>query len=446
MNIVELINTLANTPGKNDKIEFLKDNADLVAKIIFYMAYTPKYVYGLKKLEKVIPSGIEEIDVSNISDIAATLRGLHQREFTGNAAKTVVNSLLKRFTEESQEVIINTIKRDLRCGMDSSINKAIPNLIEDSPPYMRCSTLAGGKLEEFGDEFFSQIKADGMYINAYLDDAARWTAETRNGTEFPIHKFTNLTQQMTDVKYADVVLCGEVVMMKDGKLLPREKSNGITNSISKGTEDIDYDEYDIAFFVWDIIPKHAFVKKGRYKVPYEERLRKLKEFVDAVNRPNFKVIETIKVKGMDGAMQHYREARQRGEEGTVIKKIDAEWMDGTSPYQIKMKAEVEIDLLIHSLNPGNGKHADTFGSIKCFSSDDLVEGNVSGISDELREEIHRDFESYRGKVITVRANDLTLAKGSKVHKLFLPRCVQVRFDKTQADDLERIKEIFRSVL
>ena len=451
MNIIELIDTLAATSGKLDKIDILKNNDNDVTRKVFYYAYSPKFVYGLKKVSPV-PAGIdsETIDATNIDDIVSVLRGLHQRDYTGNAAKAAVSALLSRFDEASQTVIINIIKRDLRCGMDSSINKALPSLIEPDPAYMRCSTVEGGSFDKFKKEwFYSQVKADGMYLNLHVSKD-RIFAETRNGTEFPIHKFpafVNRIKHVWDSRENDfrVVFCGEIVMVHNGEIMPREASNGITNKITKGGE-MDYSEYDMIFYTWDMIPEDQFVEKGKYNVRYEERFLDLHYTVSVMRHEDFKLIETKVVRSWDEAIEHYKECRARGDEGTVIKCPDAPWKDGTSTLQIKMKAEVDIDLRIHSLNPGEGKNAKTFGSILCYSDDGLVEGNVSGISDEQRLEIFENFEDYRNTILTVRSNNLTLARGSTVHKLFLPRAIEFRFDKNTADDLPRIKEIFASIL
>ena len=450
MNIVQIIEALAATSGKLEKIDILSQHSEsLTVRKVFYYAYSPKFVYGIKKVTPV-PEGLdpETLDDSNINDLESLLLGLHKRDFTGNAAKAAVSALLSRFDAASQDIIINIIKRDLRCGMDTSINKAIPNLIEPDPAYMRCSTLEGGKLEEFNkDYFYSQIKADGMYLNLHCGNG-RIFAETRNGIEFPIHKFTDFYNRLLEVygnSDTGVVFCGEVVMTQRGLIMPREASNGITNKITKGGE-VDFNEYGLVFYAWDIIPEEKFVQKGKYDVPYRIRLEALTTNLESIGLYNFRVIETKIVHSWDEAIAHYLVARGRGEEGTVIKCSDAPWKDGTSPYQIKMKAEVEIDLRIDSLNPGKGKNEKYFGSIRAYSEDGLVEGNIAGISDDLRKDIFENFDSYRGKIITVRSNNLTLARDSKVHKLFLPRYIIVREDKNVADDLQRIKEIFESVL
>ena len=129
------------------------------------------------------------------------------------------------------------------------------------------------------------------------------------------------------------------------------------------------------------------------------------------------------------------------------------WESGTSKKQIKLKVECDVDLLAVELVAGNenGKHADTFGSIRCQTSDGKLVVDVSGISDEQRLEISQDPSLVLGKVVTVTFNDILETESSDTLSLFLPRFGNkvdgkfiIRHDKTTADDLPRVLDIFES--
>jgi DNA ligase-1 len=130
-----------------------------------------------------------------------------------------------------------------------------------------------------------------------------------------------------------------------------------------------------------------------------------------------------------------------GIEGTVIKNPNGIWEDKTSKDQIKLKIEAEVDLIVRGFNPGNGKNAHLFGSIAAESSDGKLRVNVSGISDKDRERINNEREEWIDKkIITVRAN--SIMESNDIAALFLPRLVEERLDKSEADDFEKIKQIF----
>jgi hypothetical protein len=42
---------------------------------------------------------------------------------------------------------------------------------------------------------------------------------------------------------------------------------------------------------------------------------------------------------------HFLDTQKRGLEGTIIKAANAGWKDGKPTYQIKMKLEMDIDLI-----------------------------------------------------------------------------------------------------
>ena len=456
MKILELLKLLAETPGKNDKVALIAEHGNNpVASGVLYYAYSPKFIYGIKKhplQEPAIDAGDFETE-EDLNRLVAVLEALHNREYTGNSAKRILSNLLASYNTESQELILNVIKHDLRGGFSSStINKAIPDLVELEPPYQRCSLLAGANFDDFGDQFYSQLKADGMYLNLYLDDG-KVSATTRAGNEFPLIRFGSWYNRMVEASRGiHASISGEVVMKEDGEFLERATSNGITNKIMK-EGDIDFDRYDIHFFAWDMIPLSEFKNKGKYHCPYSERLNQLNAYTSSRGITNLiEVIETRVVNSYEEAIEHYNECRLRKQEGTVIKSMDAPWIDGTSKLQIKMKAEVEIDLEIVDLKPGEGKNAKTFGSILMRSSCGGLECFVSGISDELRQEIFENFESYRGTITTVTSNALTESRKAKKNqdpeprRLFLPRWKIHRPDKNTADSLDRIIQIFDSKL
>jgi len=88
-----------------------------------------------------------------------------------------------------------------------------------------------------------------------------------------------------------------------------------------------------------------------------------------------------------------------------------------------------------------------FGSITCRTSDQLLEVNVSGFSDELRNDIFNRKDELYGTIMAVRSNNImppTTSNG--LYSLFLPRFVEFRKDKTTADSLQQVKDQFDSAM
>ena len=91
-----------------------------------------------------------------------------------------------------------------------------------------------------------------------------------------------------------------------------------------------------------------------------------------------------------------------------------------------MKPWIEVSLEVVDFERGdaNGKYKDTLGALVCKGEDDgkLIETNVgSGLSDEDRKTIWADPEAYRGMIVEVRADAMTLERGATVYSLRFPR-------------------------
>ena len=186
------------------------------------------------------------------------------------------------------------------------------------------------------------------------------------------------------------------------------------------------------------MPVENAVAGGKYEVPYRERYAQ----VEKLKGQYFQPIPTKIVFSLEEAFEHYVQMTAMGYEGTVIKNPEGIWADGTSKDQIKMKVEAEVDLIVRGFNPGNGKNEKWFGSLICESSDGLVRTNVSGFTDADRERITKEMDEWIDKkIITVRANSL-MPNDNGPRRLFLPRFVEERLDKTEADSLEKIIQIF----
>ena len=179
----------------------------------------------------------------------------------------------------------------------------------------------------------------------------------------------------------------------------------------------------------DVVEGHK-----KCSTPYRERYTRLCKvpYTDC-----FAVGETRIIHNLDEAYQHYRELLEQGQEGSIIKNPNMLWRDGTSKEQLKLKLEFEVDLKITGFTQGNGKNANTFGSISMESSDGLLKVDVSGMSDDLRMYAHLHRDELLDTIATVKANDITKSSPAS---LYLPRLSEFRLDKTEADSFDQIVE------
>ena len=443
--LIEVLNSDGSRLFKEAKLKEFGTKYPLFVRLL-NRTYSPEYVYGIKKVPEVVNFGVK-----NLNDtwpfVEATLDRLTTRAVTGNAARDEVATLMSTLLPEEAKVLENLLKGDLRCGINvASINKCFPGTIPEYP-YMRCSLQKGSNIDKFNWEkgIYSQEKADGMFANMFLASDGSVKITSRNGTVFANVEFQAFIDEFKTK--ADLGYCyhGELLVLEkqqedEWKVLPREIGNGVLNSVLKGGS---FEKNQKPFyFIWDRVKIESMISGGKDTTPYKERFAQ----VQKLKGQHFLPIPSKMVYSLEEAFEHYAQMTSAGIEGTVIKNPEAIWADGTSKDQIKMKVEAEVDLIVRGFNPGNGKNEKWFGSLICESSDGLVQTNVSGFSDKDRERITKEMDDWIDKkIITVRANSL-MPNGNGPRRLFLPRFVEERLDKTEADSLEKIIQIFSEAM
>jgi len=430
------------------RAEAEKGNNDFFAGLRY--AYDKIDTFGVKKVP--FHSGVNGPGLSFV-EFSALANDLIKRNLSGGAAQIAIENAMSKATKDEWDGWYRLIlTKDLRAGFsESTVNKAVkginPAYVIPTTPYMRCSLPEKSNMPKWvwKNGIYSQTKADGIFANVNKNAKGELWVTSRGGTEFPEGSlgieiclgatFNNNTQTH-----------GELTVYQDGVLLPRKTGNGILNSLLKGGDLLP--NQVVVYDCWDQIPLTEATPKNEYKVPYKKRFALVSEQVNAGEYPDrIRLTETRIVYSSEEARIHYKEHRARKLEGTVTKDGEAFWKDGTSKDQVKSKEEVDVELEVVGFNPGNGKNADTFGSINFESSCGQLEVAVSGMSDDLRASLHARRQEVIGTIWTVRGNSLeepSKSKKTKTWCIFLPRLIEERLDKDTADSLVEIQAQFKA--
>jgi hypothetical protein len=432
--MLHILEELSSTSSRNDKIDILKNlcpEDEKMFKKIAYLAYSPSVDFYIREFDQ---SMSHEECVTLSSALYDLENVVAKRMITGNMAKQWIEQQYEMLSQDDAEVFKRIIKRDLRIGMNAkSINKVFPETIYEHP-YMRCSTFSEKSLKNISYPCYSQTKMDGLYcdIMVYPD---RIEYRTRNGS------YLNLNQKLFDAKLfthaKNSVLMGECLALDEqGEIMPRSESNGYINSNS-----IDVDR--VVFYIWDAVPLEDFMNK-KCTTPYHERLNAVDHIIHNIHSDRLKMVDTEYCEEQQDIMDHFREKREEGEEGTIIKDSNGIWKPGTSKDQTKLKVVFECEMKAVGYKEGTGKNEGKLGAITFQSSDGLVEVSVgTGYKDSDRETFWNDAEQIveEGWIATIRANDVVSSESREdVMSLFLPRFIEWRKDKTDADSKDRIDE------
>jgi ATP-dependent DNA ligase len=372
---------------------------------------------------------------------------LTKREYTGNAAIEHLQKILVSLTDENAEVIKRVITKDLKCGVSiKTVNKVFGKDFIETYPCMLASAFNQKSFEAIKYPALLQTKMDGMRANIIIDKEGNVDVRSRNGKqisleghfdEFVLQVFYKSATLNNLDNFFGAVLDGELLVLdeKEEKVLDRKTGNGILNKAVKGTITPE-ETRRVRLMCWDMIPLDHF-KKGFSAIPYFDRLDVLQERMDAVYNVQEKqlimVLKTAMVASYEDAESIFNEALADGEEGVIVKNGDSPWENKRSKYQVKMKAELEADLLVEAVNYGTGKYEHLVGSLSCVSKDGSLTVNVgSGLTDEDRK---KPFKDYVGKIVSVKYNEKIKDKNSDNWSLFLPIFQELRLDKSEADNI-----------
>jgi DNA ligase-1 len=416
---------IRNWPSKLVKEEILREASDFLKKILKY-TYDSAYVYNIAQLELPLSNGLQQITLESFK----LLDEIRLRHLTGNDARQAVLAHLHNLDKYSQDIFMCMLLKDLRLGVNSkTIEKCIPGLIPVFP-YMRCALPKDIDIEGINWEqgVIVQEKLDGAFVNINVT-LNGLEIYTRNGNAYGTDKLLELRAELAALP-AGFQYHGELLATdQDGTILPRKTSNGILNSVLKGS----HLGGNVVVVIWDAISLDQVRSRGRYNLQYRYRLDGLSALLPLGHY--VRLVKTEWVYSYEAAVEIAKQYQDAGGEGAVIKLPKGAWMDGTSNEQIKLKKIQEADLRIVALIPGKGKYVGMTGAFECVSEDGELSVRVRVKDDKMAEDANAD---YLHKIIAVQYNEKIVNKQTGTHSLFLPRMVEIRFDKDVADTLEQI--------
>lgn len=419
--IYKILDEIAKTSATNSKVSMLKAHSDneLLKRVVSMALDKVRFSYGIRKFPVVSPATKPTMSLPEALDFLEFQ--LATRNITGNSAISELCNVLSKLSQEDFIVIQRVLGRDLKCGVGRTlVNSVIPNLIT-KVPYMRCGVFSSKTNARIKYPALLQLKSDGRYVAVTVDNGdVTFTSRSGEEQEFPeLHEVFS--------KYPDGVYMGELLVTGEAD---RAVANGLINS-SEPPHD------KIYCVLWDVVTLIGYAEGS--SIPYQARLRLLNKIVTTNDK--VQVTDTIEVKDKQEALKIVGDWMSKGLEGGVIKDKSLGFKNHTSPLQLKIKLEVDATVRIIGFTKGTGKRELTFGAIEFKTDDGLIQGQTSGFSDELLNQISNNREKYLGMLMDVTFNDISLARGSSVYALSHPRFKEFRTDITETDTLERIKEL-----
>jgi DNA ligase-1 len=183
--------------------------------------------------------------------------------------------------------------------------------------------------------------------------------------------------------------------------------------------------------------------------PYNVRLKNLSETLSTIKNDNamVSIIENREVNTFEEAMEHFKEMLGRNEEGTILKAQTGEWKDGKPTWQIKLKLELTLDLVITGFNYGTKgtKNENVVSSLNAETSCGLLKTRPQGLKEDLMKEITENQDVLLGTIIEVKCSGLSF-DNTGAYSLLYPAFKHFRDDKSVANSLEECIEIQNAAL
>jgi DNA ligase-1 len=460
MKIKEIFDEIATTGGNNAKMDVLRKYVDNeLLKRVLYMANSKRVKFFIKR----IPEYTKVMNTISLSEALGELEAISNREVTGSHALNLLVDVLSLCEPEDSYIIERIIEKDCKIGMGTTfMNKVFKGLIEETP-YMGAVSFdekKARKIFDKGGKGISQVKMDGRYCNAVIR-GGEVELESRQGEPTIVTgaKFADELAQLDDC-----VLNGELTM--DG--IPRYESNGIIASIidiskNKSERSEKENEKKIAAFeekhgnfdealakirytVWDRITIDEYFEQ-KSKVPYSKRAIELNKALKNIETSHVSIVEGKVVNSYEEAIAHFQEILARGDEGTILKAYDGEWKDGKPTWQIKMKLELTLDLVITGFNFGTKgtKNENVVSSFNAESSCGKLKTRPQGLKEDLMVEITENQENLLGTIIEVKCSGLSF-DSTGAYSLLYPAFKHFRDDKSEANSLDECIEIQNSAI
>jgi len=322
-------------------------------------------------------------------------------------------------------------------------------------------------LQEALDEFEEpaiEIKYDGVRLSVHRKGEHIWLF-TR--------KLEDVTAQFPEVaemakkaaKVREFIIEGEMVAVdSQGRPLPFQY---LSQRVQRKYEiEKLVKEVPVKLNLFDIVYADG---EELFEMPLKGRRKRLEKAVKEVEGRLEFALQLI-TKDLKKAEEFYRAAIEQGQEGVMVKNLNAEYQPGRRVgYWLKVKPALEtLDLAIVGAVWGTGKRAGVFSSLilGCRSGDGFAECGMlgTGIKEKKAQEGDITFEEItkilKPHVISVEKDRIVIKPAVVIeveyeeiqkspnynsgYALRFPRFVRIRTDKgpEEADDIGRVQKIY----
>ena len=455
--LLRVVNELQSTNGKNDKETIIRNNKHIKSvDAVLRFLFDDNIVTGIKrtklnKISKKLTYVTEDIGAKN--DIFELMEFIKEnntgKESVVNIVLATADYLAKHHDIEITELVQSIICKDLKLGCSAStFNKANPN-----NPVFNYDVMAGKawvedrarKMIRNGETLYFTEKVDGN--RGTLDQYTFDKMVSRNGKEWK--GLDKVLEEINELFPNNLYIPdGEFVYNDTSEKMTSQEVRSMTSSIMGDKRITDKAAAGIVLKIFDLPEKYDFNDESSGEL-YTSRRNRMDKYSKIIKEQNYEYIQIIPVEFIITKEKQLKEVMPRtkafiksGKEGFMCISGSQPYKTGKGYQMMKLKNILSADLKIVGWNYGKEK-SKWEGKFASFTVEFpyVDKKNVCGIyqvdvgmgySDDFRNKVNEDPDSYIGEIIEILVTEVSKNKNGG-YSLSYARMVEMRYDKNTID-------------
>jgi DNA ligase-1 len=441
LRVLLAVESLEGNGSQKEKQRLISENLSDEMLYILDVCFNPFITTKLHKLD--LSQNLEVPEFPGFDTFKNLVEDLRKAPAANDSLRSRANALINSTINEEnlaedmdlRVILMKILTKRMNIGIGAKlINKAIGRELIPDPSLM----LASDDQKEVAtwEKIYCEEKYDGVRVIAVGDREKGFQFYTRSFNELDKSKLSRIEGELIQVLH-NANITGEIFF--DGELtdLNRKSVSGKVTQILKGTAPNDIDK-DFLFNVFDL-EKAEILKAGKGTVPFVRRRQELSLLLGFLkDESKVRLARQWVVDSMEETQKIYGLIVSMGGEGVILKPADHVYECKRSRNWVKLKQIQDCDLEITGWFPGEGKREGFIGGFICKDASGTLEVRIgSGFTDKDLQELSQNPDSLIGRIAAIQYNEpITDKFGGR--SLFLPRFIEIRSDKTVADDMTKM--------
>lgn len=408
---------IKNTSGKLAKEALLQKqvgNEDF--KKFLKFVYDPSLVYGLqeKKIKKFL--GQSESKVLGFNNIFLLFEYLMENNSGTDRNAMKVAHFIDKQEEEHKQFVLEAITKTLKLGVEKTITKVFPDLIE------QFEVMRGKSYSDYKDKIKGKL-----FVLAEKKNGIRCITEKKGDSVLFKTRQNKIIKGLNGI-HAEMLTLDDGIY--DGELVIKESWKYKLRDVLQQTMKIvnsDDEDKIVDYWIFDVLTPDEFHVTVASRKYFERR----DSAVLSLNKHELNHVKMIpelyRGNDLDVVDKLLDEVVDEGKEGLMMN-FDLPFKTGKTNNILKIKKKYSSDLKVIGFEEGKGKNKGKLGAlILDYKGFPL---GCSGMTDEERVEIWKNQDKYLGVIVEItHEQESTNDKGGV--SLEYPSFEMWRFDKDE---------------